>query len=50
MDAQDPNFPDSALLDNLPAETMSPALPEETPAEPTPEPALESLEADADLV
>ena len=54
MDARDPNFPDSGLPNDLPSETMRPDLLEETPAEPAPapstEPALESLEADADLV
>ncbi|MEM6434842.1 MAG: hypothetical protein AAF773_13485 [Cyanobacteria bacterium P01_D01_bin.115] len=49
LDSPDPNLPDD-LLNDLPSETISPDLPDNAPAKYPPEPALESLEAEADLV
>ncbi|MGD1928174.1 MAG: hypothetical protein ACFB12_04615 [Leptolyngbyaceae cyanobacterium] len=49
LDLPDPNLPDD-LLNDLPSETISPDLPDNAPAKYPPEPALESLEAEADLV
>lgn len=50
LDSQDPTFPDDYLPNGLPSGTVSPDLPDDAPADQPPEPALESLEAEADLV
>ena len=53
-DAPRLNSPDANLPDDLPndlsSETISPDLPDNAPAKYPPEPALESLAAEADLV